>query len=156
MGRFSKNVIYYTFVIGIITYKFHTSLLNAFLLTLLPWWWWHQVSPPECCAMAQAIGSLLSHGPGFEPKPVHAGLVLEKVTLQQDFRVNFFLSLSCHWYSVLAFVYATWSYQLAVMLNKTLFPILFLFLILLILIQCWYIQLGLCSAAPYSIHLPSI
>jgi hypothetical protein len=29
MGRFTKNVIYYTFVMDIITYKFHTSLLNA-------------------------------------------------------------------------------------------------------------------------------
>ena len=81
MGRFSMNVIYYTFVMGIITYKFHTSLLNAFLLILLPGRWQHQVSHPECCAMAQAIGSLLSLGPGFERKPVHVGLVLDKVTL---------------------------------------------------------------------------
>jgi hypothetical protein len=32
-----------------------------------------------CCAIAQAIGSLLPLGLGFEPKPVHVGFVLDKV-----------------------------------------------------------------------------
>lgn len=159
MGRFSKNVMYYTFVMGIIMYKFHTSLLNAFLLTLLPWKWQHQVSPAEC---------LLCHGWSYwQPFTTWAwlwtqtspcGLVWRKVTLQQDFCVIiFFLLLSFHWCSVLTFLYAMWSYQLALLLNKTLILILFFFLMLLfllLLIHCWYIQLGLISATPFSLYLP--
>ena len=85
---------------GIITYKFHSSLLNAFVLTHLPWRWQHQVSPSDCCAMVQAIGNLLPLGPGFDPKPVHVDLVLDKVTSRQDFHVLIF-SYCCHFAVVL-------------------------------------------------------
>jgi len=80
---------------GIIMYKFHTSLLNTFLLTLLPWRWQHQVSPPEC---------VLCHGSSYwQPFTTWAwlwtqaspcGLVWDKVTLQQDFRVLIFFPVT--------------------------------------------------------------
>jgi hypothetical protein len=76
----------------------------------------------------------------------HLGLALnpsqsmwDKVTLQHNFCVLIF-SCRCHFTDVLysQSMYAVWSYQLALLLNKPLILILFFFLMLLLLhlIQC--------------------